>query len=564
MFAIPDLLKAAAITRVIWVDDIFTEPPEEALKVAIQAKLRVLYDSDNPPRHNAFSHIKTNAPESIRDKQIAKVLDSEDINLASMLEGLTKQADKCGLQGDPDEDLTPAQVVGLRDGLKHVDVCPYRGWQSRRSDLLASADDTTLFLVDREFEREGLPDDLGDEIIAQILDKAPKAYCIMFTHKVAAVDADSLRTEIGKKMDSVGAHQFGVMSKRGLGIGVSDVALPFSHALRMSLLCRFCCDVALDICDVMHSAAVDAAHKMATFSLEAIDAAIFENSLIEGASEFDVLERMLAVNQREASRRSLAAKTDSFARLQRIRNVRALETSGFKIAKNTNEPQLREWRTAEVFDDGKYINDLHSPLRCGDIFQHTGNHRWYVLLAQPCDITVRGGGGRDFGKRRHDEGKLVLLEEGNPGEAKRETNFVIGEVGANGGSWLVNFREAFSVNLRILDLAVYHTKGHISWKLGQKAPVQLLPGWKKRFDEMEQLLGSGDDPDALGSLTHCDRDRDLFGDFTNSSYTFPLERIGHIRSPYAEAILASYAAFVSRAALSHDFARNLWNEEPKA
>jgi len=563
MFAIADLQKAAAITRVVWIDDVFAEPPDEALRVAIQAKLRVLYDNGNSPRHNAFSHISMDAPEGIRDKQIEAVLDDQGDKLPRMLESLTKQANVCGLHGNLDEDLTPAQVVGLRDGLQNVDVCSYREWQSRQSDILTGADDRTLFLVDREFEREGLADDLGDEIVAEILSEAPKAYCIMFTHKVGADAADGLRTEIGKKMASVEAHQFSVMSKRGLGDGVSDVSPPFSRALRMSLLCRFCCDMALDTCAVMNDAALDAAHKMAAFSVESIDAAIFENSLREGASEFDVVGRILTVNQRVASQQALAAKSDSFVRLQRIRDIRALEPAGPHALRCATESQLHAWRIAEVLDDGVYVNALHSPLRCGDIFRHTENGNQYVLLAQPCDLVVRGKRGPDFGKRRRDEAELVLLEQGDPGEAKRETNFVIGGVGDHGESWLVNFREVFSVNLRVLDLAVYNPNGHVSWILGQKAPVQLLPGWQERFRAMKQSLGKGHDPDAMGSLSHCDRDRHFCGDFAESRYSFPLARIRRIRSPYAEAIQASYAAFISRAALSHDFARNLWAEEPK-
>lgn len=562
MVALAELQKAAAITRVVWVDDVFAEPPDESLRVAIQAKLKVLYETDNIPRHNAFSNVNSTAPEAIRNKQIEEVLDGmADDKLPRLLESLTKQSNDCGLYGDPEEDLTPAQVIRLRDGLQNVTVCPYRIWRIERASILADADDKTLFLIDREFVKEGLGDDLGDDIIAEIVARAPKAHCIMFTHKVGPENADGLRAEIGEKVASVEAHQFGVMSKRGLSDGVSDVTLHFSRALRMALLCRFCCDVALETCAVMSAASLDAAHKMAGFSVESIDAAIFENSLREGASEFDVVDRILAVNQRVASQRALAAKSDSFARLQRIRDVRSLERSD---ANNTTEPQLHEWRIAEVLDEGEYINALHSPLRCGDIFRHVMNQRRYVLLAQPCDLVVRGKRGEDFGKRRREEAELVLIEERDPGEVKRETNFVIGGVGAHGESWVVNFREAFSVNLRVLDLAVYSHDGRVSWQQGQKVPIHLLPGWQERYRLMEETLSSGQDPDAIGPLSLADKDHDLCGNSSDSSYSLPLERTGRIRSPYAEAIQASYATFISRAALSHDFARSLWAEKPES
>ena len=76
MFSLPDLQEAADIERVVWVDDVFAEPQDEALRVAIQAKLRVLYDNGYTPKHTAFKHIKIESPESIREKQIETVLDT--------------------------------------------------------------------------------------------------------------------------------------------------------------------------------------------------------------------------------------------------------------------------------------------------------------------------------------------------------------------------------------------------------------------------------------------------------------------------------------------------------
>jgi hypothetical protein len=563
MPALAELQDAAGIAHVVWVDDVFAEAPEEALRVAIHAKLKVLYDNGQAPRHQALSRVSASAPEPVRNRQVEAALDAISDKLPRLLESLTKQAKDCGLDSNPEEDLSPAQVVALRDGLRNVRACPYRTWKAERESILQAADETTLFLIDREFVKEGLGEELGDDIIADIVSAAPKAHCIMFTHKVAPESVDDLRAEIGRKVAALEAHQFGVMSKRGLGGGVTDVTPHFSRSLRMALLCRFCCEVAIEACDAMNRAAVDAAHTMARFSVESIDAAIFENSLTEGASEFDVVERILAVNQRCASQRALATNRESFKRLQRLRDVRALEPVTTNGMRSVSEPQLHAWRVAEVLDEGGYINALHSPLCCGDVFQHTCNQKRYVLLAQPCDLVVRGKRGADFGKRRRDEAELVLIEEKEPGESKREANFVIAGVGAHGESWLVNFREAFSVNLRVLDLAVYNREGRVEWRVGQKPPIHLLPGWKQRFQLAEKKLGNGQDPDAMETLSHCDEDQELCGDFVNATYTFPLARIRRIRSPYAEAIQASFAAFLSRAALSHDFARSLWPDRPE-
>jgi len=43
----------------------------------------------------------------------------------------------------------------------------------------------------------------------------------------------------------------------------------------------------------------------------------------------------------------------------------------------------------------------------------------------------------------------------------------------------------------------------------------------------------------------------------NNTRKFHFQRIGRIRSPYAEAMLGSLAAFQTRAAFDHDFTKNL-------
>jgi hypothetical protein len=41
------------------------------------------------------------------------------------------------------------------------------------------------------------------------------------------------------------------------------------------------------------------------------------------------------------------------------------------------------------------------------------------------------------------------------------------------------------------------------------------------------------------------------------SFRWPIKRVGRIRPPYSHAILGSYAAYLSRAAFEHDFAKGL-------
>jgi hypothetical protein len=216
---------------------------------------------------------------------------------------------------------------------------------------------------------------------------------------------------------------------------------------------------------------------------------------------------------------------------------------------------LHDWRHAEVFDEGEWINPVNSPLACGDVFLDTADNKKYVLLVQPCDVTVRGRGA-DCGKRRRDDGILVNLSTGDRDEKPRESIFRITGMETGDRPWLIDFQSAVTVDLRVLDLAVMNSGGMVEWTEHQPMPSALLPGWRARFEQRVAEATGGAAPTIRPLSLSCSGET-WKCDTTTGSSRYPLRRIGRIRSPYAEAILGSYAAFVSRAAFDHDFAKGL-------
>ena len=69
------------------------------------------------------------------------------------------------------------------------------------------------------------------------------------------------------------------------------------------------------------------------------------------------------------------------------------------------DKQAKGFIKDERFLDGNIINTLYTPLQNGDIFKI--NNTLYILLCQPCNISIRSDGKR--GSNDYDTGFLVKL-----------------------------------------------------------------------------------------------------------------------------------------------------------
>ena len=131
------------------------------------------------------------------------------------------------------------------------------------------------------------------------------------------------------------------------------------------------------------------------------------------------------------------------------RNFRR-ETAEFRSKKPVAEMRLfREWREREVFEDGVGLNELHSPLACGDVFEFEKKER-SILLAQPCDLMIR-----DDGKRRAQAGLLVpvieLVGEDIKPSAASSRFFDLKGVFKAGKQWRIDFQNAVVIDLSVLE-----------------------------------------------------------------------------------------------------------------
>ncbi|MGN6556290.1 MAG: hypothetical protein ACTHLW_21470 [Verrucomicrobiota bacterium] len=557
-----DVLKAVGIDKVVWIDDDFSSGDLERQKVRIQELIGRLAAQNITLKHEALTELTFDLPEGVRETKLQEILNVHVHNFVNIIESLTQQLPAEAQEGlETSSELTTVQINALKSALEDVQTMSFKTWTSKKAELLSKCTERTLFLVDRQFSKEGYGDE-GDGILKELKAQG-KYHCILLTRTKPEEGAELLRKRIAEESQgTLRLSDFAVMSKSDIGETEEGAKREFSHACRVVFTHRHCHKVAERIGEIMKGAISSTVDSLVGHSVYDLDRAIYENSLKEGASELDVLARILLLQQRMATQKGYFEDEQVMRDLVRLRALRSMTELAREHEKMPFQGKLQQWKKEEVFDPAEIVNRLHSPLSCGDVFEMTGTSKKFVMLAQPCDLMTRG----DNGMRRAKEGIFVALQETKPRIDEKARYYEIQNMAEAGGSWFIDFQMSASVSLNILELAVFNQNGLVQIAKDQVAADFILPGWKLRFDKALKKVasvGPKEIPKSLASLSLSENLQNCFGKWENDSKTwaFKYQRIGRLRSPYAEAILGSFAAYHTRAAFDHDFARGLWPEE---
>ena len=373
-----------------------------------------------PTQHAALSELTTDLPEGVRETKIQQILDTQGGNLVAIIESLTQQVPEQTQAGlNSADELTSVQITALKAALPNVATLSHNTWLSQKAQLLPQCTEKTLFLIDRQFTKEGLGEE-GDTILSEVQAQG-RYYCIMLTRIKPDEGAELLRKQIvTKSAGKLRPSHFAVMSKSQIGATEDDAKREFCHACRVVFTHQHCHKVAEKIGQIMKAAVDKTIDDLIDESVYDLDRAIYQNSLDEGASELDVLTRILLLQLRVSSQ-SNYSKADLIPELVRLRALRAMSPLPSSSQSGKAVPaKLLQWKREEAFDPGQIINQLYSPLTCGDIFQVGDTNKRYLLLVQPCDAMVRGS----TGQRNANEGIFVSLLTKKPGNQQMQNAFM--------------------------------------------------------------------------------------------------------------------------------------------
>ena len=129
--------------------------------------------------------------------------------------------------------------------------------------------------------------------------------------------------------------------------------------------------------------------------LKTIDPATFNRMVIassktEGCWEFESLSRIIMIYLNKGLKQGIKKQFAEFQ--QNTNSIRALD--GPNSSEIINNEILNWIRNGEWFDEIDYVNKVYSPVSNGDIFQ-IGTH-FYILLGQPCNLSIRNDGKRGY------------------------------------------------------------------------------------------------------------------------------------------------------------------------
>lgn len=255
----------------------------------------------------------------------------------------------------------------------------------------------------------------------------------------------------------------------------------------------------------------------------------------------------------------------------------------YKVFLNSNEA-LDEIDNMPLSYQDSYISgqDLatyHMPTYLGDIYEIHGltiGSNFYILLHQPCNISVRNDG-----KRKTGEQVLVLaklIEKKNqksisqstislPSPFKMENNASDLSSGQGSCFYNVDFLDYLYLPPWLLDLCVYNNEGKaITFGENGLSDGPLEYGWKSRGQEILTIIK--DKSERYKELIQKDELQEddeiakllclaVFGlsglkwdikHDASGQYDFCIKRVARLRSNIAEGILTEFARYQSRAA----------------
>lgn len=580
-----EALKLLGSVRVIWIDDRFaeasatllaqllTEHAEELIGLCpdeIQGPLRKILEDD-----------------STGNDELAQAV--EDLSVEQQTEILRKAQSELEKAGT--EELSDKQIKCVCSllNIPNEDCWDFENAETKMLELANNRGDSEVtYIIDLNDARAGHGNTRGLELLKTLYAAGSQATAMLLTHY--ATKSNESEKELELRDVVLGAHPspnvpLCVIAKERLypeekvGEEANDEVATVATALRIAIkragLRRNVHEVLVRLQGKLQDAFNLARGDLLEVPPEQLDEYVIGRAYSEGVSELHVVERALTASMSESFRLMFSTDSDTRENERRLRSLRDVKLD---LNVTNYHRKLETFRTREVWETSELVNKGCSPLACGDVFEMDGHtsgdmHR-FILLVQPCDVTLRPNGERDS-----DDGFLVMLkqlESGSPNQKQIGLPFLL-----EGKQWVCELRKSTAVRLNLLDLASFRDDGRLQYNVSQSLPNWLLPGQQARgksiFASLKCLIDAQPRHERQGGKVIKDPKCQLtflhkgpFQHIAQGTYveaktaqgevpmvgagvTWNLRRIGRVRMPYASALLGNYLAIVDRDAFDLDY-----------
>ncbi|KSV76016.1 hypothetical protein N185_16340 [Sinorhizobium sp. GW3] len=465
------------------------------------------------------------------------------------------------------------------------DRWPFDGYEKKLAELCKQGDADVSYIIDLKDSRGAADDKSGLEVIKLLHTLSSRGTAFILTHEASVTNEAEKEAYFRSLLkDEHSDMPLCVVSKERLATQegeANDVEEALRIAIKRAGLKRSVHEVLNHARHTVNKSFEEAMQLLLQVPPELLDKYAVERAYKEGVSEMHVIERALTAHISQQIRILFGTNQDVLHSTQRLRTLRGIP---LKDIPSPDHKHLTTFRDAEVWESEALINSGFAQLACGDVFEfdrteqktRSASPRRFVLLAQPCDITLRPSGKRDI-----QTAVLAPIKRKNEGKKKddNEKEYTLPFV-LNGEKWVCDLRDATPVKLDILDLASFRADGVVAFIKGQVKPAGLTPGHDKIYDDRTRLWSRivdlcEADKGAERSLESYRSELQLtfaspdsFKLMENGGYqagdgkgqvrrdvrlTWYLKRCGRIRMPFASAILDRYVGVVNRQAFDVDF-----------
>jgi hypothetical protein len=478
-------------------------------------------------------------------------------------------------QGEPDgegeavsRDLRMATALPGIFGDK-VRLLSLKDWTAHRNEIVNDQMLPTLLLVDINFTDEGGGEDQGIQVISELLASEPKGniYCALLSNRYQIESIHDSWKAVCKQY-ALPSERFVLIPKRA----VSEDTPKFLSLIKLVVMNGRANSLKAAIQAYFEASVKDAIRWVEDIDIYEFEQIVCVSSREEGVWESDTLLRILSLLQSKFVKVKMHTDEAVHHLTDDLRNLSLVTTDIWGLP-STKAYQIQN---IEWYQPGEEVNGQYLPTELGDIYEiKTRPDKRYILMAQPCDLMVRG----DTNGQRHYKVKNAALLEAYKGKLKGDTDLSFElEYFTDSEEWRVDLRSVQYVCLEVLDLCALNSSGEASITKGMEISLLLSPPWRSRAGRLlkdaektvsrcEYLLKKGLDVREATAIATTSTLEKLFSCTVNPktraiSYNF--RRVGRLKQPRSGALLSKYANAFARDAFEHDLTDSFHAEEEPA
>lgn len=590
--AISKLLKATNITEVYYIDDIFQDDKEidehfEEFLAAIEECLSEGHTEDIPKKI-IYAGID-NLEDEVRRWWTEVTLDPK------------KQMLKRYISGYEENRQPTVSIQAVMD--ERCICCSPSVWDKEyKTNVKAkiSAGQSILLLFDYALSKERTGLQYAEEALDLDTDCA---YCGIISNQFR-IDNEFQQRDDYKKQNP--KHYIYPLSKERLTIDTEDYSA-FISGLKNILWVKHIELIKEHTNAILQKAFNETINRYLDIQPPTYKQIIVDSSYTEGCQEIDTTLRLFQIILDKKIKESITEDTLSLIN----KNSDLILDIQAQSDVNCQYPEVNDQAISfikdERFLDGSIINSIYAPIQNGDLFKI--NKTLYILLCQPCNISIRSEGKR--GNNDYDTGFLVKLDlTKNIGVSKKHTFYSVWskienelqnkgirpeilqsqkkelakllelenasnipltfKIGNPGKLYTVRLKDFHTFSLSLLDSVSFNKDGkaiinsvttgrpiwlHRNLYERQKQIIDQMKDWRQFKHNLNELCYDCQwlfDIKAISSK--------LFNGIKyeyseNDQIILPIQRIGHYRRPYSDDLLTQFSHYISRAGFPHPFVK---------